>query len=166
MVPCLDASMMTSSGFARHYVHEAVSLRCWRRDQKVEHREILEGIAAGLALRSLESDGSAWCVSPYLSQCSYARRMASSACCAGNGIGTTDGWTGRTNERTDRRTDRRTDEQTDKRTGRRTDGGYGHRDGCYDRRDGPNGHRDGHYSRRDGRNGHRGGPNGSDRSEL
>lgn len=44
-------------------VSEAVQMRCWQRNQKVEHREVLEGIAAALALHILEdSDGSNWSV--------------------------------------------------------------------------------------------------------
>jgi len=43
------------------FMEEAVLMRCWRRDQKVEHREVLEGIAAGLALSILEDkSGLAW----------------------------------------------------------------------------------------------------------
>lgn len=34
---------------------ETVRLRCWRREQKIEHREVLEGIAAGLALYALST---------------------------------------------------------------------------------------------------------------
>lgn len=42
------------------FLSEAVKLKCWRRDQKIEHREIMEGIAAGLAIATLskESTGS------------------------------------------------------------------------------------------------------------
>mmetsp|Transcript_13810 Transcript_13810/g.39527 ORF Transcript_13810/g.39527 Transcript_13810/m.39527 type:complete len:380 (-) Transcript_13810:110-1249(-) len=44
------------------FVSEAVLMRCWRREQKVEHRQVLEGIAAGLALHALEvPNGPAWC---------------------------------------------------------------------------------------------------------
>lgn len=47
--------------FVSDFVDEAVQMRCWRRDQKVEHREVLEGIAAGLALHVLgDTNGSAW----------------------------------------------------------------------------------------------------------
>lgn len=35
------------------FILAVTQMRCWRRDQKVEHREILEGMAAGLALRAL-----------------------------------------------------------------------------------------------------------------
>merc|ERR1712039_1152580 len=37
------------------FIVEAVRLRCWRRDQKIEHREVMEGIAAGLAIYALSS---------------------------------------------------------------------------------------------------------------
>lgn len=43
------------------FVNEAVLMKCWRREQKVEHREVLEGIAAGLALHALDvTGGVAW----------------------------------------------------------------------------------------------------------
>lgn len=35
------------------FVVEAVRLKCWRREQKIEHREVLEGMAAGLAICAL-----------------------------------------------------------------------------------------------------------------
>jgi len=35
------------------FTAEAVRLKCWRRDQKIEHREVMEGIAAGLAIYAL-----------------------------------------------------------------------------------------------------------------
>lgn len=42
-----------------HFATEAARLKCWRRDQKVEHREIMEGIAAGLAMHMLSLLGGA-----------------------------------------------------------------------------------------------------------
>lgn len=39
---------------AGDFVTEAVLIRPWKREQKVEHREVLEGMAAGLALLSLD----------------------------------------------------------------------------------------------------------------
>lgn len=46
------------------FITEAVRLRCWRRDQKIEHREVMEGIAAGLAIyalsTSLNGSAAAW----------------------------------------------------------------------------------------------------------
>lgn len=46
---------------ATDLVSEAVGMRCWQRNMKVEHREVLEGIAAGLALHILEDkSGTAW----------------------------------------------------------------------------------------------------------
>jgi len=50
------------------FVSEALLMRCWRREQKVEHREVLEGIAAGLALHALDaSGGTTWCPGPQAS---------------------------------------------------------------------------------------------------
>lgn len=40
------------------FVVEAVRLRCWRRDQKIEHREVMEFIAAGLALYAIADPAS------------------------------------------------------------------------------------------------------------
>lgn len=45
---------------AADIVSEAVQMKCWRRDQKVEHREVLEGIAAGLALYILNDTSGSW----------------------------------------------------------------------------------------------------------
>mmetsp|Transcript_102191 Transcript_102191/g.256193 ORF Transcript_102191/g.256193 Transcript_102191/m.256193 type:complete len:527 (+) Transcript_102191:51-1631(+) len=46
------------------FIAEAVRLRCWRRDQKIEHRAVMEGIAAGLAIyalsTSLTGSAAAW----------------------------------------------------------------------------------------------------------
>merc|ERR1712060_249813 len=46
------------------FIVEAVRLRCWRRDQKIEHRAVMEGIAAGLAIyalsTSLNGSAAAW----------------------------------------------------------------------------------------------------------
>lgn len=39
----------------REFAAEAVRLKFWRREQKVEHREVLEGIAAGLAICALSA---------------------------------------------------------------------------------------------------------------
>merc|ERR1712187_656307 len=44
------------------FVTEALMMKCWRRDQKIEHREVLEGLATGLTLHILtniapKSDG-------------------------------------------------------------------------------------------------------------
>mmetsp|Transcript_21159 Transcript_21159/g.59204 ORF Transcript_21159/g.59204 Transcript_21159/m.59204 type:complete len:503 (-) Transcript_21159:146-1654(-) len=39
-----------------NFVAAAVQMRCWRRDQKVEHREVLESIATGLALHVLSAN--------------------------------------------------------------------------------------------------------------
>mmetsp|Transcript_73165 Transcript_73165/g.237948 ORF Transcript_73165/g.237948 Transcript_73165/m.237948 type:complete len:495 (+) Transcript_73165:112-1596(+) len=37
------------------FIVEAVGLKCWRREQKIEHREVMEGIAAGLAIYALSN---------------------------------------------------------------------------------------------------------------
>jgi len=47
--------------FVGDFVNEALLMKCWRRDQKVQHREVLEGLAAGLALHALDASGGlAW----------------------------------------------------------------------------------------------------------
>jgi len=47
------------------FVSEAVQMKCWRREQKVEHREVLEGIATGLALHILDdSYNGTWSTPP------------------------------------------------------------------------------------------------------
>lgn len=78
-----DSSGNLSSRMAADVVSEAVQMRCWRRDQKVEHREVLEGIAAGLALHILEdTSGSAW--SPEVQQDS---RLGNDGRCGGSDNG-------------------------------------------------------------------------------
>lgn len=39
------------------FVTEVLSIKCWRRDQKVEHRELQESIAAALAMHLIENAG-------------------------------------------------------------------------------------------------------------
>jgi len=49
------------SRFVADFVKEAVAMKPWQRNQKVEHREVLESLAAGLALHLLrDTTGLAW----------------------------------------------------------------------------------------------------------
>jgi len=46
------------------FVKEVVRLKCWRRDQKIEHREVMEGIASGLAIVAL-AESLVGCAAPW-----------------------------------------------------------------------------------------------------
>jgi len=45
-----------ASRLVSDFVSEAVQMKCWQRDKKVEHRKLLEALAAGLALHLLASE--------------------------------------------------------------------------------------------------------------
>jgi hypothetical protein len=55
------SSVLMADRKVTDFVNEAVQMRCWQRNQKVEHREVLESIAAGLALHILgATNGATW----------------------------------------------------------------------------------------------------------
>jgi len=80
-----SSSEPVENRFVSDFVTEAVQMRCWRRDQKVEHREVLEGIAAGLALHMLSDPGSSGWVPEMHHQAAGA--VAGDGRCRGDGNG-------------------------------------------------------------------------------
>lgn len=83
-----SSSEPVANRFVSDFVTEAVQMRCWRRDQKVEHREVLEGIAAGLALHMLSDPAS----SDWLPETSHqaTSAVAGDGRCRGDGNGVAD----------------------------------------------------------------------------